>query len=63
MLNLPNLKIEDMKEFQADYRFLVKSTASPPSDCPKCATVTNLSKHSKQEQLFYGLPMHATGVG
>lgn len=63
MLNLLNLKVEDMKEFQDDYRFLVKSTATPPSHCPKCGSVSNLYKHGKREQLFYDLPMHAKRVG
>lgn len=63
MLNLPNLKVKDMKEFEDDYRFLVESTTPPPSHCPKCGTVPNLYKHGKKEQLFFDLPMHAKRVG
>jgi len=63
MLNLPNFKILDMKESEYDYRFLVESTALSPSHCPKCATVANLYKHGKKQQLFFDLPMHAKRVG
>ena len=63
MLNLPYLKVKDMKELEDDYRFLVESTAPPPSHCPKCGTVPNLYKHGKKEQLFFDLPMHAKRVG
>jgi len=63
MLNLSNLKVKDMKEFEDDYRFLVESIAPPPSHCPKCGTVPNLYKHSKKKQLFFHLPMHAKRVG
>ena len=63
MLNLPNFKIPDMKESEYDYRFLVESTALSPSHCPKCATVANLYKHGKKQQLFFDLPMHAKRVG
>src|SRR5699024_2813399 len=63
MLNLPYLKVKDMKELEDDYRFLVESTAPPPSHCPKFGTVTNLYKHGKKEQLFFDLPMHAKRVG
>ena len=63
MLNLPNLKILDMKESEYDYRFLVESTTLPPSHCPKCGTVANLYKHGKKQQLYFDLPMHAKRVG
>ena len=63
MLNLPNIKILDMKESEYDYRFLVESTALSPSHCPKCGTVANLYKHGKKQQLFFDLPMHAKRVG
>lgn len=63
ILNLPNLKVKDMKEFEDDYRFLVESIAPPPSHCPKCGTVPNLYKHGTKEQLFFDLPMHAKRVG
>lgn len=63
LLNLSNLKAVDMKEFDDDYRFLVESTAPPPSYCPKCGTIPNLYKHGKKEQLFFDLPMHAKRVG
>ena len=63
LLNLSNLKAVDMKEFDDDYRFLVESTAPPPSHCPKCGTIPNLYKHGKKEQLFFDLPMHAKRVG
>lgn len=63
MLNLPNLQIKDMKEFEDDYRFLVESISPPPSHCPKCGTVPNLYKHGTKEQLFFDLPMHAKRVG
>lgn len=63
MLNLPNLKAKDMKEFEEDYRFLVEPTTPPPSHCPKCGTVPNLYKHGKKKQLFFDLPMHAKRVG
>lgn len=62
MLNLSNLKIMDMKEFEDDYRFLVESTTPPPSHCPKCGTLPNLYKYGKKEQLFFDLPMHAKRV-
>lgn len=52
-----------MKEFDDDYRFLVESTAPPPSHCPKCGIIPNLYKHGKKEQLFFDLPMHAKRVG
>lgn len=63
LLNLSNLKVVDMKEFDDDYRFLVESTAPPPSHCPKCGIIPNLYKHGKKEQLFFDLPMHAKRVG
>lgn len=63
MLNLPNIKILDMKESEYDYRFLVESTALSPSHCPKCGTIANLYKHVKKQQLFFDLPMHAKRVG
>ncbi|KZR56741.1 MULTISPECIES: ISL3 family transposase [Bacillaceae] len=63
MLNLPNIKILDMKESEHDYRFLVESTTLSPSHCPKCGTVANLYKHGKKQQLFFDLPMHAKRVG
>ena len=63
MLNLPNIKILDMKESEHDYRFLVKSITLSPSHCPKCGIVTNLYKHGKKQQLFFDLPMHAKRVG
>lgn len=52
LLNLSNLKAVDMKEFDDDYRFLVESTAPPPSHCPKCGTIPNLYKHGKKERVF-----------
>lgn len=55
MLNLPNIKILDMKESEDDYRFLVESTALYPSYCQKCGTVANLYKHGKKQQLFFNL--------
>ncbi len=63
MINLPNLKILDMKEMEYDYRFLVESSIPSPSHCPKCGAVPNLYKHGKKEQLFFDLPMHAKRVG
>jgi len=63
MLNLPNLKIIDMEESVDDYRFLVQTTFSPPSHCPKCGTIANLYKHGHKQQLFFDLPMHAKRVG
>jgi len=63
MLNLPNIKILDMKESEHDYRFLVESTTLSLSHCPKCGTVANLYKHGKKQQLFFDLPMHAKRVG
>lgn len=63
MINLPNLKILDMKESENDYRFLVESTTSSPSHCPKCGAIPNLYKHGKKEQPFFDLPMHTKRVG
>ncbi|MDN6166101.1 MAG: ISL3 family transposase [Tetragenococcus koreensis] len=63
ILNLPDLKVMDMEEFDDDYRFLVETTALPPLYCPKCGTVANLYKHGKKQQLFFDLPMHAKRVG
>lgn len=63
MLNLPYIKIKDIKEIEDDYRFLVESTASPLSHYPKCGTVPNLYKYGKKEQSFFDLPMHAKCVG
>jgi len=63
IINLPNFEIIDMSESEYDYRFLIKSTAPPPSHCPKCGTVPNLYKHGKKDQLFFDLPMHAKRVG
>ncbi|WP_405102269.1 hypothetical protein [Oceanobacillus sp. FSL H7-0719] len=56
LLNLPNLKVKNMKEFEYDYRFGVVSTAPSPSHCPKCGTVPILYKHGAIEQLFFDLP-------
>lgn len=53
IINLPNLKILDMKESEYDYRFLVESTTPFPSHCPKCGAIPNLYKHGKKEQLFF----------
>lgn len=63
MINLPNLKILDMKESEYDYRFLVESTTPSPSHCPKCGAIPNLYKYGKKEQLFFDLPMHTKRVG
>lgn len=63
MINLPNLKIIDMKESEYDYRFLVESIDLSPSHCPKCGIVANLYKHGKKQQLYFDLPMHAKRVG
>lgn len=63
MINLPNLKILDMKESEHDYRFLVESTTPSPSHCPKCVSISNLYKYGKKEKLFFDLPMHAKRVG
>lgn len=63
MINLPTLKILDMKESEYDYRFLVESTIQPPSHCPKCGSVPNFYKHGKKEQLYFDLPMHGKRVG
>ena len=63
MLNIQELNILDMIESEDDYRFLVETTSSSPSHCPKCGTVANLYKHGKKKQLFYDLPMHAKRVG
>lgn len=52
MINLPNLKILDMKESEYDYRFLVESTDLFPSHYPKCGTVANLYKHGKITVFF-----------
>lgn len=48
MINLPNLKILDMKESEYDYRFLVESTTPSPSHYPKCEVITNIYKHGKK---------------
>ncbi|MFB1049721.1 transposase family protein [Paraliobacillus sp. JSM ZJ581] len=63
ILNLSDLKVMDMEEFVDDYRFLVETTASPPSHCLKCGAVANLYKHGKKQQLFFDLPMHAKRIG
>lgn len=62
-LNLPNLKVMDMKEFENDYRFLVGPSSPSPSYCSKCGAVPNFYKHGKKEQLSFDLPMHAKRVG
>jgi len=52
-----------MEESADDYRFLVETTSSPPSYCPKCGAIANLYKHGHKQQLFFDLPMHAKRVG
>lgn len=44
MLNLPNIKILDMKESEYEYRFLVESTTPSPSHCLTCGTLKNYTK-------------------
>lgn len=56
MINLPNIKILNMKDIEYDYRLLVESTALFPLHCPKCGTVPNLYKHGLKQQLFFDLP-------
>lgn len=41
MLNLPNIKILDMKESEYEYRFLVESATPSPSHCLTCGTLKN----------------------